>query len=286
MNFKPSELILNNRGAVYHLDLLPDEISERIILVGDPERVAMVSAHFDEIEVQRQHREFYSATGFYKGKRLSVVSTGIGTDNIDIVLNELHLLATVDLKQSQLLESPKRLRFIRLGTCGILQENIPVGAFIQSKMSVGFDALMHFYSASESYDVYQMKNTLATYFAQFGLDLPFYIAEANGLFEFDNPEKHTGITATLPGFYGPQGRNILAELRYPDFIKTLSGFSAGDQKIVNFEMESSGLFGLANLFGHECSCICLGLANRITGEFLKKPEERMEKLILDVLDVV
>jgi uridine phosphorylase len=286
MHFKPTELILNNRGGVYHLDLLPHEISDRIVLVGDPGRVKDIAAHFSEVEVERQHREFVSCTGVFNNKRITVISTGIGTDNIDIVVNELDILASIDLEKRELLEDKQKLRMIRLGTCGILQENIPVGAFLLSKMSIGFDALMPFYKTEDSYEVYHLKDQLTNHFEDKGLALPFYVAEASGTFMLEVPERHVGITATLPGFYGPQGRNIRTPVKFLDFLQVLNSFSSEDLKIVNFEMESSGLFGLAGLLGHESTCICLGLANRITGEFLKDPKERMDKLIMNVLDAV
>jgi uridine phosphorylase len=145
---------------------------------------------------------------------------------------------------------------------------------------------MHFYKAEESYEVYQLKDQLQTHFEDKGLTLPFYVAESVGNFVFDVPEKHQGVTATLPGFYGPQGRSIRTPIKFPDFLETLNSFSSENTRIVNFEMESSGLFGLVGMLGHDCACICLGLANRITGEFLKDPKERMEKLIDQVLDAV
>lgn len=286
MQFKPSELILNPRGGVYHLDLLPEEISERIILVGDPGRVKEISKRFTAIEIERQHREFVSVTGTFNDKRITVISTGIGTDNIDIVVNELDILASIDLEKREPLENGTKLRMIRLGTCGILQDNIPVGAFLLSQMSIGFDALMHFYKPEESYEVYHLKDQLQTHFDDKGLTLPFYVAESKGTFVFDVPEKHQGVTATLPGFYGPQGRAIKTPVKYPEFLQILNSFSSESKRIVNLEMESSGLFGLVGMLGHDCACICLGLANRITGEFLKDPKERMEKLIDQVLDAV
>ncbi|MFY0673549.1 MAG: nucleoside phosphorylase [Bacteroidia bacterium] len=286
MQFKPSELILNSRGGVYHLDLLPEEISDRIVLVGDPGRVKDVAKRFSEIEVEKQHREFVSVTGTFNDKRITVISTGIGTDNIDIVVNELDILASIDLEKREPLENGRKLRMIRLGTCGVLQENIPVGAFLLSKMSIGFDALMHFYKTDESYEVYHLKDQLLNHFEDKALSLPFYVAESKGNFVFDVPEKHQGITATLPGFYGPQGRAIKTPIKHPEFLQTLNSFSSESMRVVNFEMESSGLFGLAGMLGHDCACICLGLANRITGEFLKDPKERMTKLIDQVLDTV
>lgn len=286
MEFRPSELILNDRGGVYHLDLLPNELADRIILVGDPNRVDSVAKHFDSVDFERQQREFITKTGFIDEKRISVISTGIGTDNIDIVLNELNILASVDLDARKPLEEARKLRFVRVGTCGILQENIPVGAFILSKYSIGFDPLMHFYKTEESYEVYQLKATLADYFKDRGLDLPFYLAESIGNFELNVPEKHAGITATLPGFYGPQGREITVPSKYPDLLTTLSEFWVDELRINNFEMESSGLFGLAGAMGHESCTICLGLANRITGEFIKDATPRMEKLIEEVLAAI
>lgn len=286
MEFRPSELILNERGSVYHLDLLPNEVADRIVLVGDPQRVDAVAKHFDSVDFERHQREFITKTGFIGEKRVTVVSTGIGTDNIDIVLNELNILASIDLTTRTPLETARKLRFVRVGTCGILQENIPVGAFIMSRFSIGFDALMHFYKTEESYDVYHLKAILVDYFKDKGLDMPFYLTEAVGEFKLDVPEKHIGITATLPGFYGPQGREITIPSKFPDLLSNLSEFAQDELKVINFEMESSGLFGLAGLMGHESCTICLGLANRITGEFIKDPAPRMEKLIEDVLEAI
>lgn len=286
MEFRPSELILNERGSVYHLDLLPNEVADRIVLVGDPQRVDAVAKHFDSVDFERHQREFITKTGFIGEKRVTVVSTGIGTDNIDIVLNELNILASIDLTTRTPLETARKLRFVRVGTCGILQENIPVGAFIMSRFSIGFDALMHFYKTEESYDVYHLKAILVDYFKDKGLDMPFYLTEAVGEFKLDVPDKHIGITATLPGFYGPQGREITIPSKFPDLLSNLSEFAQDELKVINFEMESSGLFGLAGLMGHESCTICLGLANRITGEFLKDPAPRMGKLIEDVLEAI
>ena len=287
MEFTPAELVLNSDNSVYHLALHANEVAEKVILVGDPGRVAMVASHFDEIEVKRHKREFVTHTGWFKGKRISVVSTGIGTDNIDIVLNELDILAGVDLEKRERLESKRKLRFVRLGTCGILQENIPVGAFIQSRFAIGFDSLMHFYKLSSDYDTYHLSDQLKTYFSQKGLDLPFYLSAEQGSFDLRIPERHIGITATLPGFYGPQGRVVNAEPKHTEFLQTLNGFSSEQHlRLVNFEMECSGLFGLAAVLGHDATTVCLGLANRITGEFLKEPKDRMEQLIEDVIEAI
>jgi len=286
MQFRPSELILNSRGAVFHLDLMPDEIADHVILVGDPGRVKQVAAQLNDIEFERANREFVTTTGLFGDKRVTVVSTGIGTDNIDIVVNELDFLANIDLETRTENEEKRKLRLVRLGTCGILQENIPPGAFIRSRYSIGFDALMHFYKNQEGYDIYQLKDQLKTYLGTNGVELPFYVAEPQGEFALEVPERHVGITATLPGFYGPQGRDIRVHVKYTEFLNLLNKFEAEDLKVVNFEMESSGLFGLATALGHDSCCICLGLANRITSEVLKNPAERMEKLILEVLEAV
>jgi len=286
MSFKPSELILNSRGAVFHLDLLPHEVADRIVLVGDPGRVAKIGAELNDIEFERANREFVSITGSFGDKRVSIVSTGIGTDNLDIVVSELDFLASIDLEKRVELEEKRKLRFIRLGTCGILQENIPPGAFIRSQYSIGFDALMHFYKADESYESYQLKNKLKSHLGTHGIDLPFYVGAPQGEFAIDVPERHIGMTATLPGFYGPQGRHIRVPLKHPDFIQQLTQFEDEGLKFVNFEMESSGLFGMATALGHDSTCVCMGLANRITGEVLKDGSERMHKLIQEVLEAV
>lgn len=284
--FSPSELILTKEGRVYHLDLFPNEVADRVVLVGDPDRVELISAKFDSIEYTRRNREFVCHTGMYEGKAVSALSTGIGTDNIDIVVNELDILARVDLQNRTLLEEGRTFRLIRMGTCGILHESIPVGAFIKTNYSVGFDSLMHFYKTSDSYEVHQLKVAMDDHLKTSGIDLPFYMAEEKGEFNFNLPDRHMGITVTLPGFYGPQGRKIRADVRYTEFLKTLNEFREDELRVVNFEMESSGLFGLAGLLGHECSCICLGLANRITGEHLSDPAERQDLLIREVLNAI
>lgn len=285
-SLKPSELVLNPDGSVYHLNLLPSEIGDKIILVGDPSRVSLVSDRFDEIEVVKEKREFITHTGILGDKRISVVSTGIGTDNIDIVMNELDILANVDLEQRAYKEEPKKLRVIRLGTCGILQENIPVGAFLMSKFALGFDSLIHFYNYKESYEEYMLRAEIDDHFKSTGIRLPHYISMGRGEFDFDIPERHRGITVTLPGFYGPQGRDLRAGLKFPDFLPSMNGFVHNELQIVNFEMECSGLYGMSNLLGHDCCTVCIGLANRITGQFIKDSSDRLQQLIQETLEVI
>ncbi|MCB0737638.1 MAG: hypothetical protein KDC92_09005, partial [Bacteroidetes bacterium] len=169
---------------------------------------------------------------------------------------------------------------------GILQENIPVGAFLLSKYSVGFDALMHFYARTETYEEYTLKNAVDGHFKNYGIDLPFYVSSSQGNFDFDIPERHQGITITLPGFYGPQGRNLHAAIKFPDFLNNLNTLQFGELNVVNFEMECSGVFAMSALLGHECATVCVGLANRITGQFIKDPADRMQKLIEETLEVI
>lgn len=281
MAYKPSELIVNQRGGMYHIDMLPTELADRVILVGDPGRVARVERHFQRVVCAHQHREFVWSTGIYQGRELTVLSTGIGTDNIDIVVNELDALAGIDLvKREPLPEGQgRKLKLVRLGTCGLLQPYLPVGAFVLSRYALGFDALMHFYKVVESYEAYQLRFQLKNYFDSKAIDLPFYVSAPQGAFEPLLPEKHVGITASLPGFYGPQARSLNCPARYPELIEVLSGFGWEGHSVLNFEMEASGLFGLATALGHESACICLGLANRVTGEVLRGPERRMDELI-------
>ena len=286
MPLPPSEIILNKRGAVYHLDLLPHEIADTVLLVGDPARADIIAKRFTTISYRIQQREFVTITGFYKERPISVLSTGIGTDNIDIVLNELDLLARMDLKTRTWKEEKRSFHFIRIGTCGILQENIPVGAFVYSQYSIGFDALMHFYKREESYDEHQLKHALGSYLEEVGLELPFYVAKSSNRLILDFPDRHVGYTATFPGFYGPQGRQLRGQVKYPDFIEKLRKFQFNGLKINNFEMESSGLFGMASLLGHDSHCVCLGLANRIRGEFLSDFGDRMDTLIDTVLEAI
>ena len=280
-----SELILNPDGSVYHLNLLPDDISDVIINVGDPDRVSKVSAFFDNIEVKKQKREFVTHTGHYKGRRISVISTGIGTDNIDIVYNELDALVNIDLKTRTVKPNLTALNLIRIGTSGALQPEIPVDSFVFSTFGLGLDGLLNFYQYTntpeeqaiiEGFRKHYPNNCKLpeSYLTRSSLKLEKALSE--GMFK--------GITASCSGFYAPQGRVLRYQLARTDMIEKLNSFRHGEHKVTNFEMETGAMYGLAKILGHHCCAVNLIVANRIAQEFSKKYEERMLQLIQTVLD--
>jgi uridine phosphorylase len=283
----PSELIINSRGAIYHLDCRPDEIAPTIITVGDPDRVAAVSKHFDSVEVKNHHREFVTHTGYCNKKRITVVSTGIGTDNIDIVLNELDALVNIDLETRTIKENLTQLNIIRLGTSGSLQADIPVDSFVVSTHGLGIDNLMNFYRQANNEEEKQLVQSFVT---QTQLNNNFampYISSASGaLIKNFVDGFHHGITVTCPGFYGPQGRVLRLGLANPALIDNLTAFSFGQHRISNFEMETAGIYGLGNLLGHHCLSISAIVANRISKEFSKDGAAAVENLIERSLQII
>ncbi|MFX1706434.1 nucleoside phosphorylase [Chitinophaga sp. CC14] len=265
-----SELIINNRGAIYHLDVRPDELAHTIITVGDPDRVGEVSKHFDKIEGKYQHREFVTHTGYIGNKRLSVVSTGIGTDNIDIVLNELDALVNIDFETRQVKSTLTSLQIIRLGTSGALQENIPVDSFVVSSHGLGLDNLMNYYVfENTSAEKQLLESFRGQVFLQPGGANPCLFEASAKLQEHFTDGFHTGITVTCPGFYAPQGRVLRGALSNPDLIDKLTSFNYEHHRITNFEMETSGIYGMGRVLGHECLSISAIVANRIRQEFSK-----------------
>jgi len=284
--FAPTELVLNAKNQVYHLGLSPENVSEKIILVGDQERVSLVSAQFDKIEFKSNHREFFCHTGQYKNKRISVISTGIGTDNIDIVINELDALFNIDLDLKTEKTDRKQIELLRIGTCGILQSDIPVHSYVLSEYALGLDNVGHFYDTVLSEEEKALLNDISKHDI-FPKNIIPYIKKASEKFmeKFDGPICHKGITVTSSGFYGPQGR----ELRLPTFTKglheKLEHYSDSNQnRFVNFEMESSALFTLGKELGHSCATICLGIANRPNLNFSSGYSNEMVQLIKYALD--
>jgi uridine phosphorylase len=279
-----SELIINNRGAIYHLDLRPEELAPVVITVGDPDRVAEVSKHFDAIEVKRQHREFISHTGTLGNKRITVVSTGIGPDNIDIVLNELDALANIDFTTRTIKPTLSSLQIIRIGTSGALQADIPVDSFVTSTHGLGIDNLLNYYRHDNNDEE---KLLIQQFMTHTQLDSQFsqpYITQANtAILKNFITGYHHGITVTCPGFYGPQGRVLRLGLTNPDLINRLTEFQYGHFRITNFEMETSAIYGLGKLLGHQCLSISAIVANRITKEFSKDGGAAVESLIQKVL---
>ena len=282
-----SELIINNRGAVYHLDLRPDELATTIITVGDPDRVSEVSKHFDSIEHKSQHREFITHTGYIGSKRISVVSTGIGPDNIDIVLNELDALVNIDFETRTIKQALTTLQIIRLGTSGSLQAHIPVDSFVASTHGLGIDNLLHFYKHENNGEEAQI---LTAFEDQVTLNKSFsgpYITGASvKLLKHFVTGYHQGITVTCPGFYGPQGRVLRLPLMHTELIDQLTTFNYGPHKITNFEMETSAIYGLGKLQGHQCLSLSAIVANRVSQSFSKDGNAAVENLIKQSLEIL
>ncbi len=275
-----SELIINSRGAIYHLDLRPEELANKIFLVGDPGRVPVVSKYFDRIEIKQQHREFVSHTGFIGSERYTVISTGIGTDNIDIVLNELDALVNIDFATRSIRPSLQSLQIIRLGTSGSLQKDIPVDSFVASTHGLGIDNLLNFYRMEPrggEQEILQAFITHTQLHQQFAHPA---IATASGfLLKHFTDGYFNGITITCPGFYGPQGRILRLGLRQPDLIQRLTSFHFGPYRISNFEMETSAIYGLGNMLGHQCLSLNVIVANRISKTFSRNSLLAVERLI-------
>jgi uridine phosphorylase len=281
--FDESTLILNDRKSVYHLDLTPEEIAPIIFLVGDPERVPRVSKHFDCVLVKKSKREFFTHTGKIGQTPLSVVSTGIGTDNIDIVINEIDALFNIDLNTRTIREKNTPLRFIRLGTAGGLQENVPIDSLIVSSGAIGMDGLLNHYADIEPSPVIDALLQHLGMGVQHAVK-PYYAASDSKLLKQFGNIGLVGLTATNPGFYGPQGRSLRARTSNPDFVNKLSSFEFENQKIVNLEMETAAIYGLSALLGHQAISISVILANRASGSFSTDPNKAVEFMIKRVLE--
>ena len=281
-----SELIINDRGAVYHLDLRPEELASTVITVGDPDRVAEVSKHFDQIEVKRQHREFVTHTGYVGKKRLTVLSSGIGPDNIDIVMNELDALANIDLETRVIKKDLHSLNIIRIGTSGSLQADIPVDSFVAATHGLGIDNLLNFYLLEQNEEENQLIQSFVTHTQiQSQTGNPYISSAAPSLIKHFVSGFHQGITVTCPGFYGPQGRVLRLGLKHPHFVNRLTDFRFGQHRISNFEMETSAIYGLGRLLGHHCLAINAIVANRVKQEFSKDSKKTIEKLITTFIDI-
>lgn len=281
-----SELIINNRGAVYHLDLRPEEIAGTVITVGDPDRVKEVSKYFDSIEHKSQHREFISHTGFVGKKRLTVLSSGIGPDNIDIVINELDSLVNIDFDSRLIKSKLSPLNIIRIGTSGSLQADIPVDSFVASTHGLGIDNLLNFYRHEQNDEEQQLLQSFVTHTQMHGqMSYPYISSAAASLIKHFVKDFHRGITVTCPGFYGPQGRVLRLGIRNPGLINRLTDFRFGQHRITNFEMETSAIYGLGKLLGHNCLAINAIVANRVAKEFSKDGKAAVEKLIIKFMEI-
>ncbi|KPL16763.1 MAG: phosphorylase [Bacteroides sp. SM1_62] len=285
MHLKSSELILNGDGSIFHLKLFPGDIADTIILVGDPKRVEMVSAFFDSIEIRKSNREFVTHTGTFRQSRITALSTGIGTDNMDIVLNELDALANIDLAGRRLKTTRRSLRLVRIGTTGGLQQDIPINSFILSRYAAGFDTVLNFYADRNKVADLAMERAFKRHTDWNPvLPDPYFVRSSDELFQLFPPETHNGITISAPGFYGPQGRSIRLQPLDPELNDKLESFRYGDLRITNYEMESSALFGLAQLLGHRAVTLCAMIANRTSQEFTEDYKGVVNKLIKFTLE--
>jgi uridine phosphorylase len=282
-----SELIINNRGAIYHLDVRPDELAPTVITVGDPDRVKEVSKYFDTVEHKSQHREFITHTGYIGKKRISVVSTGIGPDNIDIVMNELDALANIDFETRMVKSELNSLHIMRLGTSGSLQADIPVDEFVASTHGLGVDNLLHFYRRDNNDEEKELLQAFVTHTQiHNSLSAPYITGAGSQLLKHFVQGYHRGITVTCPGFYGPQGRVLRLGLSNPAFVDRLTHFQFGQHRISNFEMETSAIYGLGKLMGHQCLSLNVIVANRVKKEFSKDGAAAVEGLIKKSLEII
>ncbi|MCR5078231.1 MAG: nucleoside phosphorylase [Prevotella sp.] len=284
--FAPSELIINEDGSAFHLHLKPEHLADKVILVGDPGRVALVASHFEDVECEVANREFRTITGTYHGKRITVQSTGIGCDNIDIVVNEMDALANIDFKTRTEKETPRQLTLVRIGTCGGLQPNTPIGTYVASQKSIGFDGLLNFYAGRNQMSDLEFEDQFkkqVDWDPQLGNP---YVANADPelLDRIASDDMVRGVTIACGGFYGPQGRQLRLPLQDPGLNEKIEKFSYDNLKITNFEMESSALAGLANLMGHKAMTCCMVIANRLEKQMNANYKNTIDGLIERVLE--
>ncbi len=281
-----SELILNSDGTIFHLHLKPKDVADQIILVGDQSRVETVAEFFDTIDFEAKNREFQTVTGWYNNQKFSVISTGIGTDNIDIVLNELDALVNIDLEKREIKTERKSLKIVRIGTSGGLQENLAVNSWVISQKSIGFDGMLNFYAGREQFCDLPFEKAFKQ-FTNWDTSLPTpYVVDASKrlIANFDSAEFTKGVTISAPGFYGPQGRILRLPLAMPQLNRLIEQFSFVNLKITNFEMESSAIYGLSKMLGHHALTVCLIIANRVLGQANENYRPEMKKLIQSVLN--
>lgn len=279
-----SELIINPDGSIYHLRLKPGQVANTVITVGDPDRVSKVSSHFDRMELQITHREFVTHTGWYKGKRISVISTGMGTDNVEIFMTELDALFNVDFKSRLLNPSHKQLNIVRIGTSGSMQTTLPEGSMLASSRAVGLDTLMAFYSIPQTALERQIAEQV-----QIRLGLPFRpycVSGSEKLLQRIGKGLPSGITVTCPGFFGPQGREVRLKPRIPDIFNLLGAKPFQKETFTNFEMETAGYYAMGKMLGHEVLSMNAIVANRISGKFSADPGGIVDKLIVEVLEKI
>ncbi len=279
-----SDLILNPDGSIYHLNLLPEDIASTVITVGDPDRVAEVTKYFDSIELSKGKREFVTQTGYVGKRRITVLSTGIGTDNIDIVLNELDALVNIDFASREVKSSLTSLDIIRIGTSGAIQPDLKIGTILVSSHGLGLDTLMHYYLQAETSEIKALLNDIKLHLKDLSGIEPYLTAASPLLQNSIGKGFPSGITVTAPGFYAPQGRSVRAKRRFPALLETLTSFKAGSLRISNLEMETAGIYALAGALGHNALSINAILANRLTGKFSTDPQLVVNKAIQQVLE--
>jgi len=283
-----TELITNRDGSIFHLNLLPEDISDKIIIVGDPGRVDMISTLLHDIRVRKENREFKTVTGSFENTEVTIISSGIGTDNIDILINELDALVNIDLKTGIVKEEPVSLTLIRIGTSGGLRSDVPAGSFVLAETAVGFDGLLHFYSEYDWILDTLLSDLLAEYLEwPDTLSYPYAVKSNDqlaGLFTADKYIK--GITISAPGFYGPQGRKLRLDPFDNEVNNKLSEFTFRGKKICNYEMESSAIYGLSALLGRKALTICAVIGNRVSGEFITDYKPLVKELALNVLQII
>jgi uridine phosphorylase len=285
---KKTELITNKDGSIYHLNLLPGDISDKIIIVGDPGRVEMLASLMKDIRVRKENREFRTVTGSFENSEITVISSGIGTDNIDILINELDALVNIDLNTGIVKEEPVSLTFVRLGTSGGLRSDIPAGSCVLTETAIGFDGLLHFYEGYDWILDTGLSDTLVEYLEwPDTLSYPYAVNADKNLIEmFQNNDFIKGITISVPGFYAPQGRRLRLETFDNEINNKLAEFSYRGRTISNYEMESSAIYGLSKLLGHKALTICLVIGNRVTGEFVQDYKPLMSDLALKVFRII
>ncbi len=279
-----ADLVINPDGSIYHLNLLPEDIADTVITVGDPDRIGEITRHFDRIEFKKGKREFLTQTGYIGQKRITVVSTGIGTDNIDIVLNELDALVNIDFGTREVKKELTSLTIIRIGTSGAVQPDIPMGTVLASSYGLGLDALMHYYVHEIPDAEKGLFNHVNSHFADLHAVNPYLTAADQSLLATIGKDMVCGITATAPGFYAPQGRQVRAKNAVPNFIEKLNTFSYEGLRITNLEMETAGIYALAKILGHKALSVNAILASRVNFQFSNTPNLVVEKAILLVLD--
>lgn len=286
--FAPSELLINEDGSVYHLHVKPEQLADKIIVVGDPARVDLIASYFDDVECQIVSREFHTTTGTYRGKRISIISTGIGCDNVDIVLNEIDALANIDFQTRETKDRLRSFEIVRIGTCGGLQPDTPIGTYICSEVSIGFDGLLNFYQGRNAVCDLPMERALLNHLGWSGnmcCPAPYAIHSDKELMErIARTDMKRGITVACGGFFGPQGRQLRIPLADPHQNEKIGSFEYDGLRITNYEMESSALAGLSRLLGHRATTVCLVIANRVAQEANTDYKKLMNNLIQMVLE--